>query len=104
MQIADKILTTDQYILTTEAYAALRESVSDTAENHTESFANARWVEQFVRNGIIPAMADRVTSTSLTIPDAYQRIEASDVQAAYEKFNPRVIELAPRHRIVGFNK
>lgn len=104
MQIAETILTTDQYVLTNEAHVILRESINDTAANHTENFANARWVEQFVRNGIIPAMADRVSSTSLISPDAYQRIEASDVQTAYEKFNPRVIELKPRHRVVGFNK
>jgi hypothetical protein len=60
-------------------------------------------VEQFVRNGIIPALADRVSNTLQPLDKTiYQRIEAIDVSVAYEKFNPRVIELRP-HRKVGFS-
>jgi len=47
-------------------------------------------------------MADRVSATSQPLDKAaYQRIEAADVVAAYENYNPRVIELKPRHK-VGF--
>ena len=34
--------------------------------------------------------------------EVYQRIEAVDVQKAYEQFNPKTIELKPR-RQVGFS-
>lgn len=102
-QIAETILSKDQYLLTPEAKAVLTESIDDTVAHHSESFANARWVEQFVRNGIIPALADRVSASLMPVTtEAYQRIEASDVTAAYEKFNPRVIELKPRRK-VGFS-
>lgn len=102
MQIAENILSKDQYQLTADARAQLEESISDTVANRTENFSNARWVEQFVRNGIIPAMADRVSAASQPLDKtAYQRIEAADVVAAYENYNPRVIELKPRHK-VGF--
>ena len=76
-----------------------KESIAQTYKNKTTNFGNARWVEQFVNNGIIPAMADRLAATP---SDDYQHIEVSDVRRAYEKFNPKAVELKPR-RQVGFS-
>lgn len=103
MQIAETILAKDQYQLTEEAKGMLNDSICDAVAQRNDHFANARWVEQFVRNGIIPALADRVSNTLQPLDKTiYQRIEAIDVSVAYEKFNPRVIELRP-HRKVGFS-
>ena len=102
MQIAEAILAKDQYELTDEAKSLLFDSVCETVAKHTENFANARWVEQYVRNGIIPALADRVSAIPHVIDKlVYQRIEAADIQVAYQKFNSKTIDLRRRNNI-GF--
>ena len=99
MEIATRLLERDEYFLTDEAADVLKDSIAQTYKNKTTNFGNARWVEQFVRNGIIPAMADRLAAT---VSDDYQHIEASDIRRAYEKFNPKATELKPRKK-VGFS-
>ena len=99
MEIALRLLKRDEYILSDEASAVLKDCIAQTYKSRTTNFGNARWVEQFVRNGIIPAMADRLAATP---SDDYQHIEASDVRCAYEKFNPKATELKPRRK-VGFS-
>ena len=99
MEIALHLFAKDEYILNDEAQTALRQRISDTLSQRTKNFGNARWVEQFIRNGIIPAMANRVTLEPIK---DYQHILASDVEEGYMKFNPRMIELKPR-RQVGFS-
>ena len=56
-------------------------------------------MEQFVGNGIIPAMASRLAQTG---SDDYQTIEAVDIRQAYDKFNPKATALKPRQK-VGFS-
>ena len=99
MEIALHLFAKDDYIISDDAQAMLLQKISDILAQHTKNFGNARWVEQFIRNGIIPAMANRVT---LDVIKDYQHILTSDVEEGYKKFNPRVIELKPR-RQVGFN-
>ena len=99
MEIALRLLERDAYLLTDEAEAALKDCIAQTYKSRTTNFGNARWMEQFVRNGIIPAMADRLAATP---SDDYQHIDASDVRKAYEKFNPKATELKPRQK-VGFS-
>lgn len=99
MEIALHLLAKDDYLLCDEAQVVLRQKISDTLSQRTKNFGNARWVEQFIRNGIIPAMANRVTLD--TVKD-YQHILPSDIEEGYKKYNPRMIELVPR-RQVGFN-
>ena len=71
-------------------------------KQHSKNFSNARWVEQFVNNGIIPAMADRLAGQPHAFTrDTYQRIEVEDVEAAMRKFNTQTVELRQR-RAVGF--
>ncbi len=99
MEIALHLFAKDEYILCDEAKTILHERISDTLAQRTKNFGNARWVEQFIRNGIIPAMANRVTLEPIK---DYQHILALDVEEGYKKFNPRMIELKPR-RQVGFS-
>lgn len=103
MQIAETIFAKDAYLLTEEANTALHDSITDMLNSHLENFANARWIEQFVRNGIIPAMADRISANMDSITkELCQRVEIADIVAGYEKFNPKALELIT-HRKVGFN-
>jgi SpoVK/Ycf46/Vps4 family AAA+-type ATPase len=99
MEIALHLFAKDDYIISDDAKAILQQKICDTLAQRTNNFGNARWVEQFIRNGIIPAMANRVT---LDAVKDYQHILASDVEEGYMKFNPRMIELKPR-RQVGFS-
>lgn len=99
MEIALHLLAKDDYILSDEDQVILLQMINDTLAQRTKNFGNARWVEQFIRNGIIPAMANRVT---LETDKDYQHIIPSDIMEGYKKFNPRMIELKPR-RQVGFN-
>ena len=101
MEIARKLFERDEYILTDEADAEMQQIIGQVLGQKMPNFGNARWIDQFVNNGIIPAMADRIFSTGST---DYQRIEASDITKAFEKFNPKANELKPaRHRVKGFS-
>jgi len=99
MEIALHLFAKDDYIISDDAKVILQQKICDTLAQRTNNFGNARWVEQFIRNGIIPAMANRVTLDPIK---DYQHILASDVEEGYMKFNPRMIELKPR-RQVGFS-
>ena len=99
MEIALHIFAKDDYVIANDAKTILQQKISETLAQRTKNFGNARWVEQFIRNGIIPAMANRVI---LEPVKDFQHILASDVEEGYKKFNPRMIELKPR-RQVGFN-
>lgn len=99
MEIALHLLAKDDYILSDEAQTVLRQKISDTLAQRTKNFSNARWVEQFIRNGVIPAMANRLT---LNAEMDFQHILPSDIEEGYKKFNPRMTELKLR-RQVGFS-
>ena len=99
MEIACRLFQRDAYILSDEARDLLSRTIVQTLSQPTPNFGNARWIEQYVRNGIIPAMADRLAATA---SDDYQHIEADDIRKAYERFNPKAVELKPRRK-VGFS-
>ena len=99
LEIALQLFRRDEYILTDEARDALRDAIAETLAVGTKNFGNARWVEQFVSNGIIPAMADRVTHSGT---NDFQHVLQADVEEGFRHFNPRVVELRPR-RQVGFS-
>ena len=101
MEIACNLFSHDEYVLTDEAREMLMDTIRETVSQRTKNFGNARWVKQFVCNGIIPAMANRILSTE---SNDYQHIEASDIRMAFEKFNPKVIELKSAYRrVAGFS-
>lgn len=106
MQIAEHIFAQDEYELTPEARNELQASIRQALKHRSAHFGNARWVEQLVRNGIIPALANRLTDAKtlrkLSRKD-YQQVEAGDVKTAYEQFAPHPTELKPRLRVLGFS-
>jgi SpoVK/Ycf46/Vps4 family AAA+-type ATPase len=100
MEIALKLFERDEYILTDEAAAEMQDDITQVLNQKLPNFGNARWVEQFVNNGIIPAMADRIYASG---SNDLQHIEAADVSKAFEKFKPAPIDLkSTRHRVKGF--
>ena len=99
-QIAKHVIAKDGFVLSNEADEALLQTVEKAYKNRGEDFSNARWVEQFVRNGIIMSMASRVMAANLN-PDVamLQTIEKADVVAAMGIFvKPKVEE----RRRIGF--
>lgn len=101
MQIALKLFERDEYILTDEAAFVLKDVIEKTLNMHPKNFSNARWIEQIVKNGVIPALADRVFASG---SDDFQHIEASDIRAAYEKLAPKPIDTMPYHKVIsGFS-
>lgn len=101
MQIARKLFDRDEYILTDEAAIVLEDVIEKTLKEHPKNFSNARWIEQMVKNGIIPAFADRVFASG---SDDFQHIEASDILIAYEKLTPKPVEVLPHHKVIsGFS-
>ena len=101
MEIACRLFERDDYLLTSEAAQELQKTITQAIAQKPANFGNARWVEQLVRNGIIPAMADRIFSSG---SNDFQHIEVADIVKAYKKFNPKVIELKPsRHIVAGFS-
>lgn len=102
MEIARRLLTHDDYILTAEAEVAFQEVIKETLQKPPKNFSNARWITQMVKNGIIPALADRVFSMG---SDDLQHIEAADVRVAYEKLNPKTVEQEQKSghkKVAGF--
>ena len=101
MEIACRLFERDDYLLTSEAAQELQKTITQAIAQKPANFGNARWVEQLVRNGIIPAMADRIFSSG---SNDFQHIDVADIVKAYKKFNPKVIELKPsRHIVAGFS-
>lgn len=101
MEIARHLFESEDYILTDEAAMELQKSIEKTLKMKLPEFGNARWIEQFVHNGIIPAMADRFYTTGSA---DYQHVEASDITKAFETFCPKAAPLKLHHKVVsGFS-
>lgn len=102
MQIAIDTLKKDQYVLTDEASSLLRQVIRNAVARRTRTFANARWMVQFIRNGIIPAMADRLIEGGYAVEkEAYQTIVAEDIRKA-EAIRMGSKENEPPRNIIGF--
>ena len=102
MQIAARILAQEQFILSPDAQTLLQQTIASAVSHHDSQFGNARWVNQLVHNGIIPAMSDRVmTSVRVFDKAAYQTIEPIDIKNACSKFNAGT-EVPTTRNIIGF--
>lgn len=101
-QIAIHRLDKGEYRLTHEANQLFIKVIQHIVSHKTDHFSNARWAEQFVSNGLIPAMADRLADTLADAgPLELQTITTSDVEEAYRRMTP--IEISqPSRRRIGF--
>lgn len=99
MQMARNLLESKAYRLTPQAEQALRRLVEDTLRRQDPCFSNARWMEQFIGQRLLPAMARRVLALpEADRPELYRDIEAADVEQASL---PDEAAETPRRRI-GF--
>lgn len=89
MWIAEQKLLQEDYELTPEARNLLYKTIEETVRDKDWDFCNARWVGQYVDNGIIPAQCERLIKCSAPKSrDDYRLINADDVSAAYALHKP----------------
>lgn len=86
-QIAEMKLAEGDYLLSKDAHQLLQSSIEEVVAQKKWDFSNARWVNQYVNNGIIPAQSERLALMQRTkTREDYQTIEAEDIQKAYARF------------------
>lgn len=103
--IAERLLEKSDYRLDADARDALQSEISHAVAHKDRTFSNARWVSNFVENGIICSMADRLAAriateaTSITA-DELCTIHACDIHTAASAAATHATA-SPRRRI-GF--
>ena len=77
---------------------------AEVVANKDVFFHNARWVEQYIENGILTAMSKRLADLAMCVEDKslYQTIEAEDIENAYRLMKPQKAEKKPVYRRIGF--
>lgn len=102
MQIAMQILEDEEYILDDEAKGLLHSTIEQSVKSKRRSFSNARWVEQYVSNGIKTAQCDRLSlSPTPKSRDDYRRIISEDIGRAFVTYKPQDNE-EKRRPTIGF--
>ena len=102
-QIANGLLSKSEYVLTTEAEVRLKEIIVETLFAKDAFFHNARWVEQYIMDGVISAMSDRLMSSlHLQSRELLQTIEVQDIETAYQKMKPKPVTVAAPRKRIGF--
>lgn len=102
MQIAECKFAQEDYELSCEARELLRATIDDAVNNKEWDFSNARWVEQYVNNGIIPAQCDRLTHLDRPVlRDDYRLIEVEDIRVAFLNHKPAK-RPKKQYREIGF--
>lgn len=86
-EIAMRLIRNEDFSIDDDAREELRYSVKMAYDGRNEEFSNARWVEQFVRNGIFPAVASRVMETFSSVGECdFSLIKSDDVKKAAETY------------------
>ena len=103
-QIAYGLLEKSEYVLTPEAELRLRETIEETLLAKDAFFHNARWVEQYIMDGVVSAMSDRLMSSSFHLQSRklLQTVEVQDIETAYQKMKPKPVAVAAPRKRIGF--
>ena len=103
MQIAHNLLAESEFILTSDADKRLKETIQATVSTKDACFHNARWIEQYIHDGILTAMSERLMTQPMMREDKklFQLILLEDVEKAYAKMRPK-IEKQLLVRKIGF--
>lgn len=103
-QIASMLLKRAEYRLTPEAESRLMETIQETVKHKDAFFHNARWVEQYILDGVVSAMSDRLMDKPLCweSKELLQTIEVQDIEMAYQKMKPRLKVVSEQRKRIGF--
>lgn len=103
MQIAKNLFAKNEYELAADAESALRCGVRDALAGKSEHFSNARWAEQLVADGIIPAMSMRVVGSCENVDrESLTLVKRCDVETALARFVSRTTAAVNTTQRVGF--
>lgn len=101
-RIGRNLFAKNDYTLSPQAEKALERAVTEAVSRKDRFFSNARWMEQLIVNGILPAMAQRVMAgKSGKSKLFYQQIEAGDIEQALKKAR-MLTPPASRRPVVGY--
>lgn len=100
MKIACNLIKKEEYILDKAAESRLKETIEDSIFRKDKDFANARWIEQYILNGVIPAIADRLIRNKEELNrDNCCLITIEDIDIAYKKYRYNPIEEKLKEKI-----
>ena len=104
MQIANGLLKDSEYILIPEAEIRLKETIKEAVSHKDAYFHNARWVEQYIQEGILTAMSERLMKQSVWTEDKtmYQTITEEDIEKAYLLMQPKTTNHPSTKKRIGF--
>lgn len=103
MQIGVNLLERKNYLLSDEAAALLKSTVENEVRRKDRYFGNARWINQFITSGILPAMARRIIQSGMPASaELYRTIEVVDVEQAVRKFVKMASPRLELRRKIGF--
>ena len=88
-RIAQLVIKQDRYELDETAKDYLHDTITEAVAHKSRLFGNARWVGQYVHNGILPAMAERVMTSGNADERTCQLILKSDIEKAWEEYAPK---------------
>ena len=104
MEICDRLLDKNQYIASDEVKQMLHAAIHKEMSRKDEFFANARWIQQLLFDGVVPAMADRLASQPHPLSLLQLKtIVPSDVEAAEARMAQRTQTSNRRPTISGFS-
>lgn len=104
IMIGTNLLKKNDYQLSPEAEQRFCAIVKEVVKAKDRNFSNARWVEQFIRNGIYPAMAQRIVCQhQLMDREFYRTVELNDIETAYmnEKDKDNIL---PKRAPIGYSR
>ena len=100
MQIAHDMLQEQQFTLTPDSDALLREIINKKLSACDPEFSNARWIKQYITHRVLPAMAERVMKLpECTDRRVYTTIETCDITTIH---TPTVRSEQKRRNRIGF--
>jgi SpoVK/Ycf46/Vps4 family AAA+-type ATPase len=103
LEIGDIVLSEGEFVLTSEARTAWQGFVADTCRQRDKYFSNARWVNQMIRNEMLPVVARRIMKQPENSSRVfYQTIEREDILAVVNKMTMQNKTLTARPVVVGF--
>ncbi len=101
-QIGQNLLDKGEYWLPEATEDIFRRLIAEAVANKNALFSNARWVEQVITTGILPAMAKRLMRNCDTLSKEMLRtIEPSDVEEGMPRFI-NVLADKPQRNPIGF--
>lgn len=104
MKIACKLLKSDNYQLSKEAYNRLYALIEKSVVNKDEFFGNGRWIHNLINQGIIKSMAKRVmiNQQSKINVDILSIIEEGDIIEAENNYLELKSLKGLAYRTIGF--